>query len=57
LEGYAGIGVTAHVTPELVASIHAQKTTRGNTYRVLWRADGWQRSLTFENLPSAIVRR
>ncbi len=36
-----------------VASIHAQKTTRGNTYRVLWRADGRQRSLTFENLPSA----
>jgi hypothetical protein len=37
----------------LAASIHAQKIGRGNTYRVLWRADGRQRSLTFENLPSA----
>jgi integrase len=36
-----------------VASIHAQKNSTGNTYRVLWRADGRQRSLTFENLPSA----
>ncbi|MCW2511641.1 MAG: site-specific recombinase XerD [Mycobacterium sp.] len=36
-----------------MASIHAQKNHRGNTYRVLWRADGRQRSLTFENLPSA----
>src|SRR5262249_45801424 len=24
-----------------------------NTYRVLWRHDGRQRSLTFENLPAA----
>jgi integrase len=36
-----------------VASIHAQNNSRGKTYRVLWRADGRQRSLTFENLPSA----
>jgi len=36
-----------------VASIHAQKNRSGNTYRVLWRQDGRQRSLTFENLPSA----
>lgn len=36
-----------------VASIHAHWTTRGNTHRVLWRADGRQRSLIFENLPSA----
>lgn len=34
-----------------MASIHAQKNSTGNT--VLWRADGRQRSLTFENLPSA----
>lgn len=37
----------------IVASIHAQKNSRGNTYRVLWRATGRQQSLTFENLPSA----
>jgi integrase len=36
-----------------VASIHAQKNRTGNTYWALWRADGRQRSLTFENLPSA----
>ncbi|MDT5078217.1 MAG: hypothetical protein QOJ80_2854 [Mycobacterium sp.] len=36
-----------------MASNQAQKTNRGNTYRVLWRADGRQRSLAFENLPSA----
>jgi integrase len=36
-----------------VASIHAQKNRAGNTYRVLWRQDGRQRSLTFENLPAA----
>jgi integrase len=36
-----------------VASIHAQKNRGGNSYRVLWRQDGRQRSLTFENLPSA----
>jgi integrase len=36
-----------------VASIHAQKNRTGNTYRVLWREDGRQRSLTFENLPAA----
>jgi NADPH-dependent glutamate synthase beta subunit-like oxidoreductase len=36
-----------------VASIHAQKNRAGNTYRVLWREDGRQRSLTFENLPAA----
>jgi integrase len=36
-----------------VASIHAQKNRVGNAYRVLWRADGRQRSLTFENLPAA----
>jgi integrase len=36
-----------------VASIHAQKNRAGNAYRVLWRQDGRQRSLTFENLPSA----
>jgi hypothetical protein len=36
-----------------VASIHAQKNRRGNSYRVLWRQDGRQRSLTFENLPAA----
>jgi len=36
-----------------VASIHAQKNRAGNTYRVLWRQEGRQRSLTFENLPAA----
>jgi integrase len=36
-----------------VASIHVQKNRTGNTYRVLWRHDGRQRSLTFENLPAA----
>jgi integrase len=36
-----------------VASIHAQKNRAGNAYRVLWRQDGRQRSLTFENLPAA----
>jgi hypothetical protein len=36
-----------------VASIHAQKNRPGNAYRVLWRQDGRQRSLTFENLPAA----
>ena len=36
-----------------MASIHAQRNGVGNTYRVLWRADGRQRSLTFENLPAA----
>jgi integrase len=36
-----------------LASIHAQKNSTGNAYRVLWRQDGRQRSLTFENLPSA----
>ena len=36
-----------------VASVHTQKNTVGNTYRVLWRAAGRQRSLTFENLPAA----
>jgi len=28
-----------------VASIHAQKNRAANTYRVLWRQDGRQRSL------------
>ena len=36
-----------------MASIHAQKNRAGNTYRVLWRQDGRQRSLSFENLPAA----
>lgn len=36
-----------------MASIHAKKNRGGNTYRVLWRNDGRQRSLTFENLPAA----
>jgi hypothetical protein len=45
--------VTPHVTSRVVASIHAQKYRTGNTYRVLWRQDGRQRSLTFENLPAA----
>ncbi len=36
-----------------MASIHAQRNRAGNTYRVLWRHDGRQRSLTFENLPAA----
>ena len=36
-----------------MASIHAQKNRAGKTYRVLWRQDGRQRSLTFENLPAA----
>ena len=36
-----------------MASIHAQKNRSGNTYRVLWRQDGRQRSLSFENLPAA----
>ncbi|KAA0077243.1 hypothetical protein CIW52_32195 [Mycolicibacterium sp. P9-64] len=36
-----------------MASIHAHKTNRGNTYCVLWRADGRQGSLTIENVPSA----
>ena len=50
---YAGFDVTLHVTSGVVASIHAQKNRAGNTYRVLWRQDGRQRSLTFENLPAA----
>jgi integrase len=52
-ESCVGIDVTDRVTSVVVASIHAQKNSTGNTYRVLWRADGRQRSLTFENLPSA----
>ena len=36
-----------------MASIHAQKNRTGKTYRVLWRHDGRQRSLSFENLPAA----
>jgi integrase len=52
-ESYVRIDVTLHVTSVVVASIHAQKNSTGNTYRVLWRDDGRQRSLTFENLPSA----
>jgi hypothetical protein len=40
-----------------VANIHAQKNRAGNTYRVLWRDDGRQRSLTFENLPAAASSR
>jgi integrase len=36
-----------------VASIHTQKNRTANTYRVLWRHHGRQRSLTFENLPAA----
>jgi len=36
-----------------VASIHTQKNRTANTYRVLWRHDGRQRSLTFGNLPAA----
>ena len=36
-----------------MASIHAQKNRAGKTYRVLWRQDGRQRSLTFENFPAA----
>lgn len=47
------IYVTDRVTSWVVASIHAQKNRSGNAYRVLWRKDGRQRSLTFENLPSA----
>lgn len=50
VSNHAGVDVTARLTSKPVASIHTQKTTRGNTYRVLWRADGRQRSLTFENL-------
>jgi hypothetical protein len=33
--------------------LNAQKNRGRNTYRVLWRQDGRQRSLTFENLPAA----
>jgi integrase len=44
---------TAHLASGLIASIHAQKNSTGNAYRVLGRADGKQRSLTFGNLPSA----
>jgi integrase len=36
-----------------VASIHAQENRAGNAYRVLWRHDGRQRSLSFDNLPAA----
>ena len=36
-----------------MASIHAQKNPAGNTYRVLWRNDGRECSLTFENLSAA----
>src|ERR1700741_1268390 len=50
---YVGIDVTFRVTSRVVASIHAQKNRSGNTYRALWRQDGRQRSLTFENLPAA----
>jgi integrase len=32
-----------------VASIHVQKNRTGNTYRVSWRDDGRQRTLTFAN--------
>ena len=52
-ESYVRFDVTLRATSVVVASIHAQKNSTGNTYRVLWRADGRQRSLTFENLPSA----
>jgi integrase len=36
-----------------VVSIHAQKNRVGNTYRVLWREGGRQRSLSFADLRSA----
>ncbi len=36
-----------------MASIYDQKNRSGNTYRVLWRQDGRQRSLSLENLPAA----
>ena len=52
-QGYVGNDATIDVTSDVVASIHAQKNRAGNTYRVLWRQDGRQRSLTFENLPAA----
>src|SRR5271166_3557522 len=53
LRSYVGNNVTIGVTSRVMASIHAQKNRAGNTYRVLWRHDGRQRSLTFENLPAA----
>lgn len=52
-EMLSGRYVTDGVTLGVVASIHAQKNRIGNTYRVLWRHDGRQRSLTFESLPAA----
>ena len=36
-----------------MASVHSQTNRYGRTYRVLWREDGRQRSLTFADLPSA----
>ncbi|MCW2653523.1 MAG: site-specific recombinase XerD [Mycobacterium sp.] len=33
--------------------MHAQQNRSGRTYRVLWRDDGRQRSLTFADLASA----
>lgn len=36
-----------------MASVHAQTNRSGRTYRVLWRQEGRQRSLTFADLPSA----
>ena len=52
-QSYVETDVTDDVTSRVVASIHPQKNRTGNTYRVLWRQDGRQRSLTFENLPAA----
>ena len=52
-QSYVGNDVTIYVTSGVMASIHAQKNRAGNAYRVLWRHDGRQRSLTFENLPAA----
>ena len=60
---FRGSDVTVHVTSpgaanstsegSPVASVHAQKNLSGRTYRVLWREDGRQRSLTFADLVSA----
>jgi hypothetical protein len=36
-----------------VASVHAQTNRSGRTYRVFWRDDGRQQSLTFADRPSA----
>src|SRR6476620_12770213 len=46
---YGENDVTPQITSGVAASTHAQKKRAGNAYRVLWRQEGRQRSLTFNH--------